>query len=76
MIVYDALWETMKSKGFTKYKLIYKYGISQHTISRMSKNMPTNSKTIGDLCRILDCRVEDIMTCVPDEDSVFYTTTN
>ena len=66
MIIYDALWETMKNKGVTKYKLIHKHGIAQATISRMVKNMPTSSTTINELCKILDCRVEDIMTFVPD----------
>jgi len=68
MIVYDALWETMKNKGFTKYRLIHKHGIAQKTISRMTNNMPTSSVTISDLCKILDCRVEDIMTFIPDEE--------
>ncbi|MCL2851884.1 MAG: helix-turn-helix transcriptional regulator [Defluviitaleaceae bacterium] len=56
----------MKNKGFTKYRLVHKHGIAQHTISRMVKNMPTSSRTIDDLCKILDCRVEDIITFIPD----------
>ena len=68
MIIYDALWKTMKDKGFTKYRLIHKHGIQQNTISRMNKNMPTTSTTIDDFCKILDCRVEDIMTFIPDEE--------
>jgi len=67
MIVYDALWDTMKDKGFTKYRLIHKHGISQHTISRMVKNMPTSSTTIDELCKILECKVEDVMTFVSDD---------
>ena len=68
MIAYNALWETMRGKGFTKYKLIHKHGISQNTISRMAKNKPTQSKTIDELCKILDCKVEDIMTFIPDDE--------
>lgn len=67
MIIYEPLWDTMKSKGFTKYKLIHKHGIAQNTISRMVKNKPTSSTTIDDLCKILNCNVQDIMTFVPDE---------
>ena len=69
MIVYNVLWETMKDKGFTKYKLVHKHGIAQNTISRMVKNMPTSSTTIDELCKILGCRVEDIMTFIPDEEN-------
>jgi len=68
MINYSPLWETMKIKGFTKYKLIHKHGISQQTISRMVKNMPTSTTTIEKLCKILECNVEDIITYVPDEE--------
>lgn len=68
MIVYTALWETMKNKGVTKYKLVHKHGLSQKTISRMMKNMPTSSTTIDELCKILECNVEDIMTFVSDVD--------
>ena len=68
MIIYDALWKTMKEKGFTKYRPIHKHGIAQATISRMVKNMPTSSTTIDELCKILDCRVEDIITFIPDDE--------
>lgn len=67
MITYLPLWETMKAKEVTKYKLIHKHGIAQNTISRMAKNMPTSSQTINDLCRILDCKVENVMQYVKDE---------
>jgi len=67
MITYSPLWETMKAKGITKYRLIHKHGIAQNTISRMVKNMPTSSETINDLCEILDCKVEEIMKYVPDK---------
>ncbi len=69
MIVYSPLWETMKERGFTKYKLIHKHGIAQKTISRMAKNMPTSSTTIDDICEILDCNVQDIMTYTPNPKS-------
>ena len=67
MIIYTALWETMKDKGFSKYKLIHKHGISQQTISRMVKNMPTSSTTIDTLCQILECEVQDVMRFVSNE---------
>lgn len=67
MIVYNPLWNTMKAKGITKYQLVHKHGIPQHTISRMMKNKPTSSMTINDLCKILNCNVQDIMTFISDK---------
>lgn len=69
MITYKPLWNTMKNKDITKYKLVYKYGIAQNTISRMSKNKPVSSVTIDELCKILNCNVQDIMAFIPDEET-------
>ncbi len=61
MIVFDRLWETMKTKNMTQYKLIKKYGMSPAQITRLKRNENINSHTINMLCELLDCRVEDIM---------------
>lgn len=61
MIVFDRLWETMKAKNMTQYKLITMYGISPGQITRLKRNENINSHTINILCEILDCQVEDIM---------------
>ena len=68
MIDYSPLWKTMKEKGITKYNLVYKRGISASTMNRLKKNSPCTTTTIDDLCRILECRVEDIIRYVPDEE--------
>lgn len=61
MIVYDRLWETMRKKGITQYKLITHYGISPAQITRLKRNANVNTHTIDILCEILNCNVEDIM---------------
>ncbi len=61
MIVYTPLWETMKNKGITTYTLINKHGISSSTINRLRHNMGVTTQLIDDLCKILNCKVEDIM---------------
>lgn len=60
MIVFDKLWETMKAKNITQYKLIYKYGISPSQITRLKRNNNINTHTLDTLCDILDCDVNDI----------------
>lgn len=62
MIVYDAFWNTLKNSRETTYTLIKNHNISSSTLDKLRKNKPLNTTTINDLCRILDCRVEDIMT--------------
>lgn len=61
MIVYTPLWKTMKDKGISTYALINKYNISSSTIQRLRHNQGVTTQLIDDLCRILDCNVEDIL---------------
>ena len=61
MIVYSPLWITMKEKGITTYTLINKFGISSSTINRLRHNQGVTTQLIDDLCKILDCKVEDII---------------
>ena len=67
MIVYDRLWETMKAKGVSQYKLIHEYGISTGQLDRLRKNENINAYTLNKLCRILDCDLNDIMEYIKEE---------
>ncbi len=67
MITYKPFWETLKKKGITTYKLINYYEISNSTIQRLRENRGITTTTIDDFCKILDCRVEDIVEYVKEE---------
>ena len=60
MIVYDRLWDMMKTNNVSQYRLL-KSGISHSTLARLKKNQSVSVDTIDKLCDILQCRVEDIM---------------
>lgn len=68
MIVYDRLWETMRQRGVTQYKLIHSYGVSPAQITRLKRNANVNTHTINMLCEILNCKVEDIMEFLSGEE--------
>ena len=61
MITYEPLWKTMKEKQVSQYRLITKYGFSSGQINRLKKNKYVSTNTIGVLCTILKCSVEDVM---------------
>ena len=61
MISYAPFWRTLKERGVSTYALINKYGISSATIARMKKGGGISTLKIDDFCRILDCKVEDII---------------
>lgn len=67
MIEYSPFWNTLKNSNETTYSLINKYHISSAIIDKLRKNKPMNTTTLNDLCRILDCRLEDIAQYVPSE---------
>lgn len=60
MIIYSKLWMTMKEKGISQYKLIKDYGFSSSQLDRLRKNGNISTYTLNRLCKILDCRLEDI----------------
>ena len=68
MIVYDRLWITLKKKNISQYALIKDYGIDKAQLQRLRKNMVVKTVILNRLCSILDCKIEDIMEFVPDED--------
>ena len=67
MIVYDRFWETLKRSQESTYTLITKHRISSSTIDKLRKNKPITTTTLNDLCRILDCRAEEILEYVPSD---------
>lgn len=60
MIVFDRLWATMKEKGITQYRLTKEYGISSGQLDRLRKNENVSTHTLSLLCKILECKLEEI----------------
>lgn len=61
MISYNRLWETMEKRKISQYQLIKEFGLSSGQMSRLKKNTYVSTHTLETLCRILDCRIEDVM---------------
>lgn len=59
-IDYSPLWETMKKKNVSQYRLI-KNGISSTVLDCMKNNTQLFPCEIKKLCEILDCREGDIV---------------
>lgn len=68
MICYAPFWDTLRSSSETTYTLIKNHRISSSTIDKLRKNKPITTTTINDLCRILQCRVSDILEYIPSND--------
>lgn len=67
MISYRPFWKTLENSSESTYTLINKHRISSAIIDKLRKDKPMNTTTLNDLCRILNCRLEDIAEYVPSE---------
>lgn len=67
MIVFDKLWETMKEKDISQYKLIHTYKVSESQLTRLRRNQVVKTEILDKLCEILNCRIEDICEYKADD---------
>lgn len=67
MIKYNAFWKTLKNSKESTYTLINAHHISSSTIDKLRNNKPLNTTTLNDLCRILDCQIQDICQYEPSD---------
>lgn len=67
MIKYDPLWRTLKEKGISQYQFIKDYGIDKAQLQRLRQNLVVKTLILNRLCQILNCRIEEIMEYVPDD---------
>lgn len=66
MISYAPLFQTMKNKGITAYRLgKMGFPLSNYYAIKRGENISTH--TLDQLCRLLQCKVEEIIEYV-DED--------
>lgn len=65
MITYTPLWETMRKKEMSAYRLIRYYGFSSNTIYRLRHNQGISTTLLDRLCLLLNCNVEDIIEYIP-----------
>ena len=67
MIAYTPFWNTLRASEESTYTLITKHRISSATIDKLRKNKPITTTTLNDLCRILNCSVQEIIEYIPSE---------
>jgi len=65
MIDYSPFWDTLQKSDDNWYTLTTKYHMSNSTLHRLKHNKDVSTKTLNDLCRILDCNVCDIVRYIP-----------
>ena len=67
MISYNPLWKTLIDKGMNKGDLKEATGISFGTMASMGKNEPVNLKQIDRICKVLHCKIDDVIEYIEIE---------
>lgn len=64
---YEPLFRIMKEKGISSYQL-EKMGFNRATYYSIKRGNSVSTNTIHQLCKLLGCRVEDIIEYIEDKE--------
>ncbi len=67
MIDYSPFWNTLEKSNENWYTLTSKHHMSTSTLHRLKHGKDISMKTVNDLCRILNCQIEDICKYVASD---------
>ena len=66
-ISYKKLWKLLIDHDMKKKDLAKAAGISNYTITKMSKGENVTVDILGKICLALNCNIDDIMEFIPDD---------
>ena len=58
---YTKLWKLMIDRNLLKKDLIRMAGISTNAMAKMGKGGDVSTQVLSKICKVLDCRIEDIV---------------
>lgn len=69
MISYRPFYKTLQKRNMTEYALIFKHGIPANTLHRMKHGEAITTKTLDELCFILDCSVSEVLEYIRNDEA-------
>ncbi|WP_058963333.1 helix-turn-helix domain-containing protein [Allofournierella massiliensis] len=66
---YNKLWKLLIDKNMIKKDLREMAGLSTNVIAKMGKGGDVSTEVLRKICMALDCKIEEIVEIVPDEES-------
>lgn len=67
MISFEPLFHTLIEKGMGLTELTERLKISSSVRAKFKKNEHVSTATLVKICRILNCKIEDVIKYIPDE---------
>ena len=66
-VSYKRLWKLLIDKNMKKRDLKEAAKLSPSLMSSLNQDKSVTVNTLSRICEVLDCRIEDIMEFVPEE---------
>lgn len=66
---YNNLWKLLIDRKMIKKDLREIAGLSTNVIAKMGKGGDVSTEVIRKICVALDCKIEEIVEIVPDEET-------
>lgn len=67
-VSYKKLFHLMIEKDMTNAKLQQQAGFSANIITRLKRNSYISLESVENICRVMNCKVDDILEFVPEND--------
>jgi DNA-binding Xre family transcriptional regulator len=68
-VSYKRLWKLLIDRDMKKRDLKEAANLSPSLMSKLNQNKSVTTNTLVRICTALNCRIEDIMEIVPEEES-------
>lgn len=69
-VSYKKLFHMMIERDMTNAQLLEQAGFSANIITRLKRGSYISLQSIESICRVMNCKVDDIVEFIPDEDKV------
>ena len=67
-VCYKKLWKLLIDKNMNKTELRMASGITTTALAKLGRDENVNTEVLAKICKTLDCKIEDIMEMIPDEE--------
>jgi len=68
-VSYKRLWKLLIDKDMKKSDLRKAAGVGASLMQKLNQDQSVTTTTLVKICKALDCRIEDIMEIIPEEDN-------
>ena len=69
-VSYKKLFHLMIEKDISNVELQRRAGFSGNILTRLKRSSYVSLESIETICKVLDCKVDDILEFIPDEEDV------